>query len=77
MLDIAQKQRNLALKADQRDRGICQICLRPKTNIEAHHIIPLSEGGKDRLANLITLCVDCHRKHGWEETRRLVESRVL
>ena len=43
--------------------------------IEAHHIIPVSEGGKDMLDNLITLCKDCHRGNSWQEIKRLMESR--
>lgn len=31
---------------------------------EAHHIIPISEGGTNELSNLETLCYDCHKlKH--------------
>lgn len=29
--------------------------------LEVHHIIPLSNGGGDGLANLITLCSSCHK----------------
>ena len=63
----------------KRDNGICQLCMGCKTNIEAHHITPLAEGGKDELRNLITLCEPCHKKvseTGWKEFKRLVESRV-
>jgi hypothetical protein len=67
---------DLRLLCFQRDQGVCQVCVRPKTNIEAHHIIPLSENGEDALENLITVCVDCHRDHSWQEIERLVGSRV-
>jgi len=64
----------------KRDNGICQLCMGCKTNIEAHHIIPLAEGGKEELQNLITLCEPCHKRVtyeiGWKELKRLVESRV-
>jgi group II intron reverse transcriptase/maturase len=73
----ADRNADLRLRCLQRDKGVCQICQRPKTNIEAHHIIPLSKGGEDDLSNLITLCKDCHRKQSWQEIRRLMESRVL
>lgn len=44
----------------KRDKA-CRNC--GSTNaISAHHIIFVSEGGDDRLSNLITLCFDCHRK---------------
>ena len=47
----------------QRDDGVCQICQRPKTNLVAHHIIPLKDCGEDTLDNLITICKDCEREH--------------
>jgi hypothetical protein len=64
----------------KRDMGICQLCMGCRTDIDAHHITPLEEGGIDTLENLITLCEKCHYKvhHeiGWQEYKRLVESRV-
>ncbi len=65
---------DLQIQCFQRDNGVCQVCLRPKTNIEAHHIIPLSEGGEDMLDNLMTLCKDCHRRHSWREIQQLANS---
>jgi group II intron reverse transcriptase/maturase len=55
----------LAHQCYQRDDGICQICQRPKTNLVAHHIIPLNVGGDevDTLDNLITICKDCEREY--------------
>lgn len=53
----------------QIDNYQCQICgdLKGKrydtlviVEIQAHHIIPKSEGGKDEFENLITLCDLCH-----------------
>lgn len=29
--------------------------------LEAHHILPIAEGGTNELSNLITLCYDCHK----------------
>ncbi len=72
----AKRDADLRWQCFQRDKGVCQICLRPKTNIESHHMIPLSENGEDILDNLVTLCHDCHKKYKWQEIRRLVESRV-
>lgn len=53
----------LAYLCYQRDDGTCQICQRPKTNLVAHHIIPLKDGGEDTLDNLITICKDCEREY--------------
>lgn len=39
---------------------------RIKDTWEAHHVIPRSKGGTNRLNNIITLCTECHKKaHGW------------
>lgn len=51
--------------------GTCQDCKQPapfvskhfnEPFLETHHVIPLSEGGFDRLDNLIALFPNCHRK---------------
>jgi len=76
----ASRDGDLRLECFKRDKGVCQLCMGCKTNIEAHHIIPLNENGEDTLENLITLCEPCHKRVtneiGWKEFKRLVESRV-
>ncbi len=48
----------------ERDGWRCQEC-GSMENLQVHHIKPRSRLGDDVLHNLITLCVDCHRKsHG-------------
>lgn len=42
----------------QRDRGICQLCGAPATEVD--HVIPRDAGGSDEPANLRALCHDCH-----------------
>ena len=32
------------------------------SELEFHHIIPISAGGSDEFNNVIVLCHDCHRK---------------
>jgi len=54
---------------------VCQRCHKSfkddKFKLHAHHIIPLSKGGRNVLSNLIPLCEDCHSKtHG-----RVIKSR--
>jgi 5-methylcytosine-specific restriction endonuclease McrA len=34
-----------------------------RSDLHAHHIIPLSKGGRNSLKNLQCLCKKCHRKH--------------
>jgi ribosomal protein L37AE/L43A len=38
----------------------CEVCGEPA--IDAHHIIPLEEGGQNTLDNLICVCRACHRQ---------------
>jgi hypothetical protein len=53
---------NLRLATLLRDDFICQQCRVKNTRLEAHHIKLTSEGGKDTINNLITLCSECHSK---------------
>lgn len=60
----------------RRDDYTCQKCKTPYRlinengislpttdgHLDAHHIIPVSNGGTDAPDNLITLCRDCHKK---------------
>jgi 5-methylcytosine-specific restriction endonuclease McrA len=48
-----------------RDRHCCTACGRKggrKVALHAHHVVPLSRGGRNTLDNLVTLCGDCHRE---------------
>ena len=50
----------------KRDGFQCQYCGRrvPEVTLEADHILPKAEGGKDSFANLITACTECNRGKG-------------
>ena len=51
-----------------RDNYTCQCCGKKNCRLEVHHLLPRSRGGSDKLANLITLCSDCHHlAHSSEE----------
>lgn len=51
-----------------RDKYTCQCCGKKNCRVEVHHLLPRSRGGSDKLANLITLCTDCHHLvHSSEE----------
>lgn len=59
----------IALYAKTRANGVCELCgesapfsVDEKPFLESHHIIPLSEGGKDSIDNVAALCPNCHRK---------------
>lgn len=50
----------------KRDSFRCQYCGRsaPDVILEVDHIIPVAEGGKNDVMNLITSCRDCNRGKG-------------
>ena len=66
-----------------RDNYTCQVCGKSKDKIlQIHHIIYRSNGGSNRVDNLITVCTDCHtsenhKKGGilyeWQEKRKKVK----
>ena len=45
-----------------RDNYTCQICGKTELKLEVHHIVFKSNGGSDRMDNLVCLCKDCHEK---------------
>ena len=47
----------------ERDNHTCQICgrsIKDGAILQAHHIRPRSEGGTNRMSNLLTVCTGCH-----------------
>lgn len=64
------KWNTLSIRTRKRDDWKCQKCGDEggpdgDADVEAHHIVPKSKGGKDTLDNLITLCHSCHEsEHG-------------
>ncbi|MEO1442202.1 MAG: group II intron maturase-specific domain-containing protein, partial [Chloroflexota bacterium] len=51
-------------QAVERDEYRCSICGKDidTTQLHGHHIEARRDGGKDELANVTTLCEDCHKK---------------
>lgn len=63
---------SLANSIKARDGFCCQRCGATE-NLEVHHIIPVSKGGRNLGINLITLCHACHAKqpkHGHLSTKK-------
>ena len=66
-----------------RDEYTCQVCKKSKNKVlQTHHIIYRSNGGTNRVDNLITVCTDCHtsanhKKGGilykWQEEHKKVK----
>ena len=55
-----------------RDNYTCQVCGKSKDKIlQTHHIIYRSNGGTDRVDNLITVCTDCHTSANHKKGRIL------
>lgn len=50
---------SLAMEAKKRDGFRCTKC-GATSSLQVHHVIPLSRGGHNMLANLTTLCYNCH-----------------
>jgi 5-methylcytosine-specific restriction endonuclease McrA len=71
MKSLRQKRPRLVLKHEDygelrnrvldRDGWKCQGC-GSSVNLQVHHFVRRSQLGSDVLENLITLCVDCHRR---------------
>lgn len=56
-----ERLRDVVLARDERRCGNC----RSESQLEVHHVVPLSRGGTNRQRNLVTLCQSCHRRaHG-------------
>lgn len=53
---------NLRLACLLRDNFTCYLCgnKRKHEKLEAHHIVPVSQNGKNSIYNLVTLCNKCH-----------------
>ena len=70
--------RALSLACATRDNFRCVVCLRhPARGVQAHHIVPRSQGGPDRLENLVSVCVEHHRimdAGGWKGWRAQFEA---
>lgn len=60
--DPTRLDENLRIACLMRDGYACQQCGKKSTRLEAHHLIFREHGGKDTLANLLTLCDACHHK---------------
>ena len=68
-IDYGEHWKELSEACRKRDNYKCQRCGKDfshnKLALHAHHIIPLSKGGRNTLSNLISLCEACHSKtHG-------------
>lgn len=73
--DTRQNMDKLKPMVFTRDRYTCRSCgqsahQNPDLRLTCDHVIPVSNGGRTILANLITLCIDCHIKKLGSKNRR-------
>src|SRR6266852_3450517 len=70
--DPTRLDENLRLACLMRDSYTCQQCSKRNVRLQAHHIVFREHGGKDTLANLLTLCETCHsRLHEGKSTLKV------
>ncbi len=60
--DPTRLDENLRIACLMRDLYTCQHCNKQGVRLQAHHIVYREQGGKDTLANLLTLCERCHHQ---------------
>lgn len=60
--DQTRLDENLRIACLMRDGYSCQQCGKQKGPLQAHHIVYREHEGKDALANLLTLCEQCHKQ---------------
>jgi hypothetical protein len=48
----------------KRDGYLCQYCFVDHESLECDHVIPVSQGGRTELLNLVTACFPCNRSKG-------------
>lgn len=78
------RDREVRDQALQRAAGSCEYCgkmgfemANGNIYLETHHIVPLSEGGKDIVANVAALCANHHRQAHHGKSRMQMRSELL
>ncbi|MCQ9156197.1 HNH endonuclease [Acidomonas methanolica] len=68
----------------KRAHGRCEHCDQPgfrrgdgAVYLETHHIVPLHEGGPDRVDNVIALCPNDHREAHYGEAAAALRLRFI
>lgn len=77
---VFKRDREVRRQVLNRAAGSCELCGKSgflmhsgAVYLETHHVIPLSEGGADRIQNVVALCPNDHRKA--HHSKDLVEIR--
>ncbi len=68
----------------KRADGFCEWCHQPgfatpagAMFLETHHVIPLSEGGRDKTSNVVAICPNHHREAHYGAARDTMRERLL
>jgi hypothetical protein len=59
----------------ERSHGVCEILVSAKCHYwgeHRHHVLPVSDGGKNLLTNLLHICLECH---DWIHNQHPIEAR--
>lgn len=66
MAEREKLSKKIRFEVFKRDSFKCQYCGRsaPDVILEVDHIVPVAEGGKNDMLNLVTSCRDCNRGKG-------------
>lgn len=56
-------KRNVRAFIIRRDGNLC-LCCNSRKDLSLDHILPISQGGENKLSNLQTLCKSCNSKKG-------------
>lgn len=77
-IDYPDNWREIKKEVLARDNWQCQECGAKNSELHVHHKVPLSRGGGNTPANLISLCKNCHTESHthmrwvhWVERNRL------
>ena len=69
-------RRNLS-ERDKKEIGVQCCNYRSKKELEYHHVVPVSLGGKDVNSNIVCLCYPCHQKIHYGESKHGLHSTVI
>ena len=65
--------------------GICELCNSAAPflkqdgipYLEVHHVLPLSEGGSDRVSNTVAVCPNCHMRFHYGNDKIKIREDVI
>lgn len=84
LVEITNRSAEVRRTVLRRSRGLCELCGQQGFRmddghvfLETHHVVPLSEGGPDTVANVAALCPNHHREAHHGEQRDSIRNQLL